>query len=135
MFQNWKYSFQIMDLSFSKIKQHNSLEDSCKNISSLKIQFKILSFYVLLSMDFFFNCDFQTIITNYFDIAKPPTLCVWIHMDVLHGECFLFFQKIKVWWCNTMCCIKLFVGTFDVMAKVQSKYNVIISKFKSVDFM
>jgi hypothetical protein len=30
-----------------------------------------------------------------------------------------------------MCCIELFVKTFGVMAKVQSKYNVIISKSKT----
>jgi hypothetical protein len=30
-----------------------------------------------------------------------------------------------------MCCIKLFTMTFGVMAKVQSKYNVIISKLKT----
>jgi hypothetical protein len=31
-----------------------------------------------------------------------------------------------------MCCIKLFVETFGVMAKVQSKYNLIISKSKTL---
>jgi hypothetical protein len=53
-------------------------------------------------------------------------------MDVLNGENFSFFKKSKFVGTNTMyCIIKLFVETFGVMAKVQSKYNVIISKSKS----
>jgi hypothetical protein len=56
----------------------------------------------------------------------------WIHMDVLDGEMFSFFQKSKFGNINTMCCIKLFAETFGVMAKLQSKYNMIISKSKTL---
>jgi hypothetical protein len=52
-------------------------------------------------------------------------------MDLLNGGNFLVFQKSKFGGTNTICCIKLFVETFGVMAKVQSKYNVIILKFKT----
>jgi len=34
-------------------------------------------------------------------------------------EFFIFFKKSKSGGTNTMCCIKLFVKTFGVMAKVQ----------------
>ncbi len=82
----------------------------------------------------------KRIISNYYDVAKPQLLCVWIHMDFLNGGNFSFFQKSKFGGTNTICCIKLFVETFGAMAKVQSKYNVIILKFKTllelkVDFM
>jgi len=46
----------------------------------------------------FYNFDFLSIIANYYDVAKPQLYCVWIHMDVLNGEMFSFFQNIKVWW-------------------------------------
>jgi hypothetical protein len=45
-------------------------------------------------------------------------------------EIFHLLKKSKFGGTNTMN-IKLFVKTFGVMAKVQSKYNVVISKFKS----
>jgi hypothetical protein len=32
MFMNWQYAFQVMDSKISKI-EHDSLKDSCKNIS------------------------------------------------------------------------------------------------------
>jgi hypothetical protein len=46
-------------------------------------------------------------------------------------EFFHFFKKSKFCDTNAMCCIKLFTRTFGVMAKVQSKYNVIIFKSKT----
>jgi hypothetical protein len=42
---------------------------------------------------------------------------IWIH--VLDGGIFHFFKKSMFGGTNTMCCIKLFVETFNVMAKVQ----------------
>ncbi len=52
-------------------------------------------------------------------------------MDVLDCEFFHFLKNSKFGDTNTMCCIKIFVKTLDVMAKIQSKYNVIISNFKT----
>jgi hypothetical protein len=40
-------------------------------------------------------------------------------MDLLNGGKVSFFQKSKFGGINTICCIKLFVETFGVMAKVQ----------------
>jgi hypothetical protein len=48
-------------------------------------------------------------------------------VEILH-----LFKKPKFGDINTMSCIKLFVGTFGAMAKIQSKYNVMISKSKSL---
>jgi hypothetical protein len=42
-----------MDLKFSKIQQHDSLKDGCRNIFSSNKKFKILIFDILLSMDNF----------------------------------------------------------------------------------
>jgi hypothetical protein len=61
-------------------------------------------------------------------------------MDLLDSGNFSFFQKSKFGGTNTICCIKLLVETFGVMVKVQSKYRVMILKFKTnlelkVDFM
>jgi hypothetical protein len=53
-------------------------------------------------------------------------------MDVFNGERFSFFKKSKFGGTNTMCYIKLFVKTLGAMAKVQPKYNVIISKSKTL---
>jgi hypothetical protein len=44
---------------------------------------------------------------------------------------FHLFKKSKFGGANTVFCIKLFVGTFGAMAKIQSKYNVMISKSES----
>jgi hypothetical protein len=41
-------------------------------------------------------------------------------------------KKPKFGGTNTMSCIKLFVRTFGSMAKVQSKYTMMISKSKSL---
>jgi len=42
---------------------------------------------------------------------------IWIH--VLNAQIFNFFKKSMFGGTNIMCCIKLFVETFNVMAKVQ----------------
>jgi hypothetical protein len=42
---------------------------------------------------------------------------IWIH--VLNAQIFNFFKKSMFGGINIMCCIKLFVETFNVMAKVQ----------------
>ncbi len=80
----------------------------------------------------FFNFDLKRIIENYFDIAKPPNfMCfqyIWMSQIV---NFFHFLKNSKFGDTNTMCCIKIFVKTLDVMAKIQSKYNVIISDFKT----
>jgi len=45
-------------------------------------------------------------------------------------EFFHFFKTSKFDGINTMCCVNMFIGTFIVMARIQSNYNVIISKSK-----
>jgi hypothetical protein len=45
-------------------------------------------------------------------------------------QIFHLLKKSKFGGTNTMSCIKLFVKTFGAMAKVQSKYYVMISKSK-----
>jgi hypothetical protein len=45
---------------------------------------------------------------------------------------FHFKKKSKFGSTYTMCCIKLFAKIFGVMSKIQSKYNVIISKSKTL---
>ncbi len=75
----------------------------------------------------FFNCDLKTI--NYFDIAKPPILCVSMHMDVLDCEFFSFSQKIQSLMILTPCvALSYLLGHLMLCPK----YNVIISKFKTL---
>jgi hypothetical protein len=47
-------------------------------------------------MDNFFTFLFLMNYQKILDVAKLQLLCVWIHMDVLDGGKFSFFQKIKV---------------------------------------
>jgi len=72
-------------------------------------------------------------------VLNPNFMCLDTYGSLKWWK-FFIFSKSKIGGTNTICCIKLFADTFGAMAKVQSKYNVIILKLKTllelkVDFM